>query len=99
MNSRLSRTLAALAWAALLVPVGLASASSKENKDPVASLRSGIKDVVADPARVSKMLAAVDEIETAIGELNSLIADERASLRALLLDHGSSRAAVDASLL
>ena len=98
MNARLSRTLAALAWAALLVPVGLASAGSKENKDPVADLRSGIKDVVADPARASKMLAAVDEIETVIGELKSLIADERASLRALLLDHGSSRAAVDASL-
>jgi hypothetical protein len=98
MNARLSRTLAALAGAALLVPVGLSSAGSKENNDPVASLRSGIKDVVADPARASNMLASVDEVETAIGELNSLIADERASLRALLLDFGSSRATVDASL-
>ncbi|PWB78896.1 MAG: hypothetical protein C3F15_00635 [Holophagae bacterium] len=44
------------------------------------------------------MLAAVDEIEAAIGELNGLIADEGASLRALLLDHGSTRAAVDSSL-
>ena len=98
MNARLSRTLAALALAALIVPVALLVAGSKENPDPVASLRGGIKDVVADPARAAKMLAAVDEIETAIGELNGLIADERASLRALLLDHGSSRAAADASL-
>jgi hypothetical protein len=98
MNARLSRTLAALAWAALLVPVALSFAGSKENPDPVASLRTGIKDVVADPARAANMLASVDEVETAIGELNSLIADERASLRALLLDFGSSRATVDASL-
>jgi hypothetical protein len=98
MNDRLSCRLAALACAALLVPVALSFAGSKEKSDPVASLRSGIKEVVADPDRAAKMLAAVDEIEAAIGELNSLIADERASLRALLLDHGSSRAAVDASL-
>jgi hypothetical protein len=83
---------------ALLVPVVLSFAGSEEKSDPVASLRSGINDVVADPARASKMLAAVDEIEAVIGEVNGLIADERASLRALLLDHGSSRAAVDASL-
>jgi len=98
MNARPSRTLAALAWAALIVPVALSVAGSKEDPDPAGKLRAGIKDVVADPARASKMLAAVDEIETVIGELNSLIADERTSLRGLLLDHGSSRAAVDASL-
>jgi hypothetical protein len=98
MIVRVSRLFAALAWAALLVPVALSFAGSKENSDPVASLRSGINEVVADPTRASTMLAAVDEIETAIVELDTLIADERASLRALLLDHGSSRAAVDASL-
>jgi len=98
MNARLSRPLVALAWAALLVPVALSFAGSKEKSDPVASLRSGIQEVVVDPDRAAKMLAAVDEIEAAIGELDRLIADERASLRALLLDHGSSRAAVDASL-
>jgi hypothetical protein len=72
-------------------------AARRDGRGEVA-LRAGIQEVVADPVRASKMLAAVDEIEAAIGELNSLIAVERASLRALLLDHGSSRAAVDASL-
>ena len=98
MNDRLSCRLAALVSAALLIPAIALWAGSKGEPDPAADLRAGIQDVVADPARASKMLAAVDEIETVIGELNSLIADERASLRALLLDHGSSRAAVDASL-
>jgi len=82
----------------LLVSVALSLAGSKENPDPAASLRSGIKEVVANPDRAVRMLAAVDEIEAAVGEVNSLIAGERASLRALLLDHGSSRAVVDASL-
>ena len=98
MNDRLSCRLAALVSAALLIPAIALWAGSKGEPDPAADLRAGIQDVVADPARASKMLAAVDEIETVIGELKSLIADERASLRALLLDHGSSRAAVDASL-
>ena len=98
MNYRLSCRLLVLVSAALLVPAIALWAGSKDEQDPAAELRAGIQDVVADPARASKMLAAVDEIETVIGELNSLIADERASLRALLLDHGSSRAVVDASL-
>jgi len=98
MNDRLSCRLAALVSAALLIPAIALWAGSKDEPDPAGELRAGIQDVVADPARASKMLAAVDEIETVIGELKSLIADERASLRALLLDHGSSRAAVDASL-
>ena len=98
MNVRLPCLLAALGCAALLLPVVVVCAGSKEDPDPAAELRAGIQDVVADPARASRMLAAVDEIEKVIGELESLIASERASLRALLLDHGSSRAAVDASL-
>jgi len=98
MNDRLSCRLAALVCAVLLMPAIALWAGSNDDSDPVAKLRAGIHEAVADPARASKMLASVDEIETAIGELNSLIADERASLRALLLDHGSSRAAVDASL-
>ena len=44
------------------------------------------------------MLAAVDEIEAATREVDALIAEERAALAALLRDHGSERAAVDASL-
>jgi len=98
MNYRLSCRLLVLVSAALLVPAIALWAGSKDEPDPAGKLRAGIQDIVADPARASKMLAAVDEIETVIGELNSLIADERASLRALLLDHGSSRAVVDASL-
>ena len=98
MNARLTRTLAAVGLVALLLPAIASRAGAKGEADPAAELRAGIQDVVADPARASKMLAAVGEIETVIGELNSLIADERASLGALLLDHGSSRAAVDASL-
>ena len=98
MNVRRSSQLTALACAVLLVPGIALWAGSKDDPDPAGKLRAGIQEVVADPTRASKMLAAVDEIETAIGELDTLIADERASLRALLLDHGSSRAAVDASL-
>ncbi len=98
MNVRRSSQLTALACAVLLVPGIALWAGSKDDPDPAAKLRAGIHEVVADPDRAAKMLAAVDEIEAAIGELNSLIADERASLRALLLDHGSSRADVDASL-
>lgn len=98
MNDRLSCRLAALACAVLLLPAIALWADSKKDPDPAVQLRAGIQEFVADPDRASKMLAAVDEIETAITELNSLIAGERASLRALLLDHGSSRSAVDASL-
>ena len=98
MRVRMSSVFVVLGLAAVLLPAIALWAGSKEDPDPAGKLRVGIKDVVADPARASKMLAAVDEIETVIGELNSLIADERTSLRALLLDHGSSRAVVDASL-
>ena len=98
MRVRMSSVFVVLGLAAVLLPAIALWAGSKEDPDPAAELRAGIRDVVADPARASKMLAAVDEIETVIGELNSLIADERTLLRALLLDHSSSRAAVDASL-
>ena len=98
MHVRIPRFVVTLGLAALLLPALAVWAGSKEDQDPAGKLRAGIQDVVADPARASKMLAAVDEIEAVIGELNRMIADERASLRALLLDHGSSRAAVDASL-
>ena len=98
MNDRLSCRLAALVCAVLLMPAIALWAGSNDDSDPVAKLRAGIHEAAADPARASRMLAAVDEIEAAIGELDTLIAGERASLRALLLDYGSSRAAVDASL-
>jgi hypothetical protein len=98
MNVGLSRSLAVLVGAALLLSVALAYAGSKEEPDPAGQLRAGIKETVADPARAAKMLASVDEIEALVGELNSLIAEERASLGTLLRDFGSSRAAVDTSL-
>jgi len=98
MKAGLLRLLAVVVWAALLLGGALSYAGSKERPDPTDRLRAGIREDVADQARASKMLASVDEIEAAIGELNSLIAQERASLAALLRDPGSSRAAVDASL-
>jgi hypothetical protein len=99
MKAGLSRSLAGLVWTALLLSVALTYASSKEKPDPAEALRAGIREIVADPARASKMLASVDEIEAAIGELDSLIAEERSLLATLLRDYGSSRAAVDASFV
>lgn len=90
--------LAVVLGMALLVPVVPSGAESKAEPDPAGSLRAGIGEVVADPARASRMLAAVDEIAAAIGELDTLIADEGAALGALLRDRTSSRAEVDASL-
>jgi hypothetical protein len=98
MNVRHLQALAVVLWMALLVPVGLSSAESTAEPDPAASLRSGIAEVVGDPARAATMLAAVAEIEAATDELNRLVADESAALGALLRDRGSSRAEVDASL-
>jgi len=98
VNARLSRLLATLGLAALLVPAIALWAGPKEEPDPATKLRAEIHEAVVDAARASKMMAAVDEIEAAIGELDALIASERASLRALLLDHASTRATVDASL-
>jgi hypothetical protein len=98
MKLRLSHLLAACGLAAVLLPALGLWAGSKDDQDPVGKLRDHIQEVVADPTRAAKMLAAVDEIEATIGELDSQIAAERASLGALLLDHGSARAAVDASL-
>jgi hypothetical protein len=98
MNDRLSCRLAVIVSAALLIPAIALWAGSKGDPNPAAKLRAEIHDAVVDPARAAKMLAAVDEIEAAIGELDALVASERASLRALLLDHSSMRATVDASL-
>lgn len=98
MKVRMSHLLAVFGLAAVLLPALALWAGSKNDPDPAGKLRTGIQGVVADPVRASRMLAAVDEIEATLGELDTLIADERASLRALLVDHGSSRAAVDASL-
>lgn len=98
MRVPMSRLPGALALAAVLLPAIVLWAGSKDDRDPAAELRAHIREVVADAPRASKMLAAVDEIEAAVGELDILITGERVSLRALLLDHGSTRAAVDASL-
>jgi hypothetical protein len=98
MKLRLSHLLAAFGLAAVVLPALALWAGSKDDQDPAGKLRAHIHDVVADPARAAKMLAAVDDVETVIGELDSLIAGERASLSALVLDHGSTRAAVDPSL-
>jgi hypothetical protein len=98
MKPGLSRFLTVLLGVAMLLSGALAYAGSKAEADPVGKLRAGIEKNVADPSRATTMLAAVDEIEATVGELNSLIAEERASLAALLRDPGSSRAAVDASL-
>jgi len=99
MSSRLSQPRVVLSWAALLLAVASLCAGSKDKPtNPAASLRAGVREVVADQARVSKMLAAIDEIEATVGEMDTLIANERASLGALLRDYDSPRAAVDASL-
>jgi hypothetical protein len=98
MNVRHLQALAVVLWMALLVPGVPSGAESTAEPDPAASLRSGIAEVVGDPARAAKMVAAVAEIEAATGELNRLVADESAALGALLRDRSSSRAEVDASL-
>ena len=98
MNCGLSRTLTALLAAGLLLSGALSSAGSKKLQDPAGELRAGIERSVADPTRAAAMLSAVDDIESLVGELDRLVADERASLAALLRDHGSSREAVDTSL-
>jgi hypothetical protein len=92
------RSLTALLGATLLLSLALSCASSKKTPDPAVKLRTGISENVADPARAASMLAAVDEIEAAVGELDTLVAKERASLLTLLRDYRSSRSALDASL-
>jgi hypothetical protein len=98
MKTGLSRSPAARVAAALLLGVALSCASSKVAPDPAAELRAGIGEIAADPARAAAMLAAVDEIEAAAADLHQLVTGERAELLQLLRDHGSSRAAAEASL-
>jgi hypothetical protein len=76
----------------------LSCTSSKERPDPVENLRAGIREVVMDPARASKMLTAVDQMEAAIAENRRLIDDERAALLSLLRDYRSSREEIERSL-
>ena len=92
------RSLTALLGATLLLSLALSCASSKKTPDPAVKLRTGISENVADTARAASMLAAVDEIKAAVGQLDTLVAKERASLVTLLRDYGTSRAALDASL-
>jgi len=93
-----SRSLPALAGVALLFCLPLSCASSKKTPDPAGELRTGIGEIVADPARAAKMLATVDEIEAAVREIDTLATRERASLLVLLRDYASSRAVLEASL-
>jgi hypothetical protein len=99
MKARLSRHGSPLLWAVLLLPLAISCATSKDKPDPAENLRAGIRDVVADPGRVSKMLAAVDELQLISGELDMLIAEEQGSLATLLRDYGTSRAEVETSLV
>ncbi len=98
MHVGLSRSLAAVVGAALLLGAGVAGAGSGGGEDPAVELRAGIRDTVKDQDRAARMLATVDEIEALVGELDRLVGEERAAIGGLLRDHGSSRAAVDASL-
>jgi hypothetical protein len=98
MKVGLSRSLVALAGVALALSAATLRAAKKEKEDPAGKLRASVSATVADPDRAARMLATVDEIEAAVGELNTLIAAERTSLAALLADYRSSREAVDASL-
>ena len=98
MKIRQLNPLAVVLGVTLLVSAFHSGAESKAEPDPAGSLRAGIGEIVADPARAARMLAAVDEIRAAIGELDTLVAEEGATLGALLRDRGSSRAEVDASL-
>jgi hypothetical protein len=98
MTGGLSRPLAALVGAVLLAGAALSCASSKQAADPAAKLRAGIDELAAAPERTARMLAAVDDIEAAVVELDALVARERAELVALLRDYASPRAEVEASL-
>lgn len=99
MSARRSHRLLVTLCVVALVAGGLARAGSKHQPtDPAESLRAKITEVVADPERASKMLAAVDDIEATVGELDALLEAEHTELSALLRDSGSSRQAVDASL-
>ena len=98
MTTFLSRSLFALAGVALSLSVALSCASSKQAPDPAASLRAGIGELGGAPERTARMLAAVDDIDAAVGELNDLVARERAEIVTLLRDYSSPRAEVEASL-
>ena len=98
MKVGFARPLAGIVGAALLVGVALSCASSKQKAEPAAALRAGIRDVVADPARATRMLATVDELEATAGQLDTLIVEARAAIVPLLRDYRSSRAAVESSL-
>lgn len=98
MIARLARCLATLLGAAALLVVAPSCAGTKQAPDPAAELRIGIQETIADPARASSMLAAVDEIEAVVDDLDRLLADERTTLTALVRDHGSTRAELERSL-
>jgi len=98
MRACLSWTSAALVGVAFLSCLALSCASSKEKTDPAGELRAGIGEIVADPARATRMLARVADIEAAVREIDTLAAREHASLLVLLRDNASSRAALGASL-
>jgi hypothetical protein len=83
---------------ALLVPAALSCAGSKAPPDPVAELRGGINEIVADEARAATMLAAVDHLEAAIGEADGLIKDERTALIPMFRNYRSSREEIERSL-
>lgn len=98
MKVRLSRSRTVLVGVAVLLPLLLSCAGAKEAPDPAAALRTGIRAEVADPARAGQMLAAVDEIEAAVGDLDRLLSSELSAVTALVRDYGSTREAIDASL-
>lgn len=98
MTTHLPRGLITLVGAALSLSLALSCASSKQAPEPAANLRAGIGELGGAPERTAKMLAAVDDIEAAVGELNDLIAGERAALVSLLRDYSSTRAEAEASL-
>ncbi len=81
----------------LLMPAAL-SCAAKTPPDPVAELRSGIDEIVADEARAARMQVALEEIAAAIGEADSLFAEERAALIPLVRNHGSRREEIERSL-
>ncbi len=93
-----SRVLAALAGMTLLLGVALSCASSTQKAAPAAELRAGVREVVADPVRATRMAAAVDELEATAGRLDALLGESHAAIVRLLRDYHSSRAAVESSL-
>ncbi len=97
MSCRL-RFLGASAGMTLFVAIVLSCASSTQKSAPAAELRAGIREVVADPARATRMLAAVDELEATAGRLDALLGESHAAIVRLLRDYRSSRAAVESSL-